>query len=546
MHIRNIRLYFWRKIMYECPNCSANLKFHIGKQQLYCDYCETTLSPYAFQKTSDAEENNVFEATIFTCPQCGGELLTEDDTAATFCSYCGASTILFSRISKEKAPRYIIPFTKTKEDCKKSYNHMLRQAFLVPNELRNPEHIEKFRGIYMPYWLYTFQKNGVADIPGVKTETEGDYEITTHYHLKYNVIANYNDIAFDASSSFTDSLSQSIAPYDMSQKKPFSPAYLSGFYADSSDVDSDSYNDYIEKAILYDMEKQLKKDSQFTQYEGKKLLKTAKLDQTLKPEKRSIDLAMLPVWFLSYRKKDRVAYAIVNGQTGEAAADLPIDIFKFSFLSILLAIPIILVLNSFLTLTPSKLLTDCGLISAFFTFITHIMTTNVMFKESYADIKLAICQETELDHHKSNLITLACAVPLLFIEAPFLIGLFIFGISTYHMKFFTTIFSIVFIIYMLVDMHRLKKPADVDYIDKDSYRKFYKKKCWIISKPIFTMITSLLIVAINPVSDIIYYSFACFCLAMIFWSITDMIRCHNLLTTRKLPQLNKRGGDLNA
>ena len=99
--------------MYECPNCAGNMKFHIGKQQLFCAHCESTMSPYAFHKESDAEEQKVFEATIFTCPQCGGELLTEDTTAATFCSYCGSSTILFSRISKEKSPQYIIPFSKT-------------------------------------------------------------------------------------------------------------------------------------------------------------------------------------------------------------------------------------------------------------------------------------------------------------------------------------------------------------------------------------------------------------------------------------------------
>ena len=80
--------------MYECPNCSANLKYNISKQALFCEHCETTMDPYSFHKESDAEESLSFGVTVFTCPQCGGELMTDDTTAATFCSFCGSSTIL--------------------------------------------------------------------------------------------------------------------------------------------------------------------------------------------------------------------------------------------------------------------------------------------------------------------------------------------------------------------------------------------------------------------------------------------------------------------
>ena len=36
--------------MYECPNCSANLKYNISKQALFCEHCETTMDPYSFIK----------------------------------------------------------------------------------------------------------------------------------------------------------------------------------------------------------------------------------------------------------------------------------------------------------------------------------------------------------------------------------------------------------------------------------------------------------------------------------------------------------------
>ena len=39
--------------------------------------------------------------------------------------------------------------------------------------------------------------------------------------------------------------------------------------------------------------------------------------------------AMFPVWFMSYRNKDRVAYATVNGQTGKVSADIPMSVPKY-------------------------------------------------------------------------------------------------------------------------------------------------------------------------------------------------------------------------
>ena len=169
--------------MYECPNCGGNLKFDIPTQQLACAYCGTQLDPYAIQKETDAAEQNYFETTVYTCPQCAGEIISMDNEAASFCSFCGASTILSSRISKEKRPRFIIPFKKTKEDCKQAYAKKMRSAFFVPKELKNPEYIDGFRGIYMPYWTYQMTQKDSVILKGKKSYRKGDYIITDHYDL---------------------------------------------------------------------------------------------------------------------------------------------------------------------------------------------------------------------------------------------------------------------------------------------------------------------------------------------------------------------------
>ncbi|MBO6015256.1 MAG: hypothetical protein J6P60_01550, partial [Lachnospiraceae bacterium] len=159
--------------MYQCPNCSGNLKFYIPSQMLRCDFCQTEMDPYAVTKDRDAIEDTFFETTVFTCPQCGGELMSTDNEATSFCSFCGASTILDSRLSQEKRPDYIIPFEKTKEDCKNAYVSMMKRAIYAPSALRDQKHIDGFRGIYMPYWIYHITQKGPAEAKGKKTYRRG-------------------------------------------------------------------------------------------------------------------------------------------------------------------------------------------------------------------------------------------------------------------------------------------------------------------------------------------------------------------------------------
>ena len=100
--------------MYECPSCGGGLRFDPAGQDLVCDYCQTRLDPYQYEKDHDADiSEDAYGVQIFTCPQCGGEIMTTNISVTGFCSYCGASTVLDSRMASEKRPAWIIPFKKT-------------------------------------------------------------------------------------------------------------------------------------------------------------------------------------------------------------------------------------------------------------------------------------------------------------------------------------------------------------------------------------------------------------------------------------------------
>lgn len=337
--------------MFTCPNCGGNLKFDISTQQLGCEHCQTQMDPYSFEdKEKDAIETQDFDVTIFTCPQCGGEILSTDTSAAEFCTFCGASTILYSRLSKEKRPDYIIPFQKTKEDCKKAYSSIMKKAIFSPDELKNPKYIDSFRGIYIPYWAFYMEQKGPFQLKGSKTRRRGDYIYTDHYALHGEIDAYYKGLSYDASSSFDDTLSAKIAPFDVKGMKAFTPAFLSGFYADTADVEAETYQREAE-ALAYNTSI----GSVYSQFSG---ISIQAPDSTmdLNTKTKSVDRTMFPVWFMSYRNGDRVAYTTINGQTGKVVTDLPIDTKKYVKGSLLLALPLFILFNLFFTISPNILL----------------------------------------------------------------------------------------------------------------------------------------------------------------------------------------------
>lgn len=523
--------------MYECQNCGGNLKFDIASQKLSCEFCGTKEDPYNVYKERDAEESKQYEVTVFTCPQCGGEILSEDTTAATFCNFCGAATILNSRLAKERCPNYIIPFTRTREDCRKAYAKMMRRAIFAPKELKNEQHIEKFRGIYMPYWIYSFEKKGEILFNGSRSHQKGDYRITKHYTMHSNVDAAYGGIAYDASAAFSDNLSGAIAPFQLEEEKPFTPSFLSGFYADTSDVDSCVYEEEALDMVLEDGCRRISKSAACSRYHAGEKGSKSSLKNALRPAYADTKLALLPVWFLSYRKDDKVAYAVVNGQTGKAAADLPVDLKKYVVGSLLLALPLFILLNLFFTITPAVLLILAALLACVCVGVSVSQLSRIMVRESGEDDRgLGFRQgsrneKSETDGKKkwTPIVKGILMTMVLSVVFPYTLFMEILSGGT------GLVTGVVFVLVIAGAAlgERLKKRSIP-----------LKASFPVLVKPLGAIVLALLILALKPVSDLYYYGGAVVTLGMIIWTLIEITKRYNTLTMRKLPQLNRRGGDL--
>lgn len=80
----------------------------------------------------------------------------------------------------------------------------------------------------MPFWVYSFKHDGKITL----TYPSG-------HRAARSLYAEYDGFLYDASSIFTDDLANAIYPYELEDCQPFTPSFLSGFYADANDIEKD-------------------------------------------------------------------------------------------------------------------------------------------------------------------------------------------------------------------------------------------------------------------------------------------------------------------
>ena len=322
--------------MISCPSCGAELLFDIASQKMICAHCKNSFEPGSLNDNiaSDAKTEPYYESYAYTCPSCGAEVETTDkNDAVGFCPYCKGSSMIFDKLRKEWVPDGIVPFKITKEQCKELYRREVKKHFFVSRKYKEPELIEDFRGIYMPYSRFTGIVDGEVSFRARSAEKDiGDYNYQTKFYDMKGT-ANYTvkeRIAHDVSAAFDDHISERLGEFDEKDIQKFHPAYLSGFYAESGNVDINEYLSVVRSEVATSICDHIKESPEMKAAAHEADL-TVESDYSQNVVPMSIipsNRRLFPVWFMSYRSGKHITYAAVNGQTGQVAADLPLSPWK--------------------------------------------------------------------------------------------------------------------------------------------------------------------------------------------------------------------------
>ena len=331
---------------HKCPNCSAKMVYDIKLEKWHCDYCGTTMTLEELKKyknaSSDIEENikvdEYNDYMSYTCPDCGAEIITDEQTTATFCVYCGNTAILKNKLVGKFAPNKIIVFKKTKEDAEEAFKKLSKGRPLIPKSFNDVKNIEKIRGLYLPFWFHSFVIEGEINYSGQKIQTwvVGDthYTKTDYYDVIRGGTMLFDSVPIDGSTRFDNALMNTIQPYNYAELKPYNHAYLSGFLAERYDVEANDTRKEVEPLVLDDAKNYLLAKGNYSN----KVIKS----NTLKTISYGLEYVLLPVYMVNVKYKDKYYTFAMNGQTGEFIGDIPVDKKKALLIFIILFIGLFL------------------------------------------------------------------------------------------------------------------------------------------------------------------------------------------------------------
>ena len=319
-------------INYKCPNCMAPLGFDIDTQKWVCEYCATAFTPGEvdlFDSKSESakeqwspEEFADSETVTFTCPSCSGSVIADKNTAATFCAFCHAPTILSGRVSGEFRPAKLIPFKLKKDEVLVSMQKLCKSKHLMPKAFRDALNAGEITGLYVPFWLYSANVDAKYHATGKKVKTWSDanynYRKTDVYRVERDLDIPLRLVPVDASKRMDDRLMDAVEPFDYSQMVDFSMEYLSGHFAESYDEDAEQcYPRFEERGKKAAVTAVGETTNGYTTLENSSM-KTA----FNRPGNMYV---MLPVWTLMTKYKDKTYYLAMNGQTGKSVGKLPLS-----------------------------------------------------------------------------------------------------------------------------------------------------------------------------------------------------------------------------
>jgi len=326
---------------YKCPSCAGTLLFESESQQMKCPFCDSefdvkelgciedpgTLDPDVFKMDSHELAPEESEGmVVYSCPSCGGEIVGDSSTAATFCLFCGNTAILTNQLTGMLRPNLVIPFKVTKAQAEEALKAFYQGKTLLPSMFHQENRLECIRGIYVPFWLFDCETHASIRYKATKVQVWSDsnynYTKTDYYNLYREGDVNFERLPADASTKMDSAYMESIEPYDHKEAAEFNMAFLSGFFADRHDVSSDDAKVRADQRV---------RSSVTSLFQS-----TCSGYSTCVPESTHVKFAhgkicyaLMPVWMLNTKYEEKIYQFAMNGQTGKFTGTLPVSWPKF-------------------------------------------------------------------------------------------------------------------------------------------------------------------------------------------------------------------------
>ncbi|MFQ5410013.1 MAG: hypothetical protein ACE5FI_16520 [Anaerolineales bacterium] len=325
-----------------CPNCGAATAYNVAAGGVACEHCGYVHVPEADVVGRDAQE---FEFTLDSldraargwgaarrelhCENCGADLTLADGSLTTTCPFCTSSRVVTRAAAQDALrPRFLIPFKIEPERCTEIARAWLGRGWLHPGELARSARLERFTGVYLPFWTFDARVEATweAEVGYKRKKTvweDGELKTKTVIEWRWEngqVTVPVDDLLQTGTTKTSANLIVGLYPFDLDALAAYDAGYLAGWQAQAYDIGLEPAWDTAREEMR-ERARQASRDSIASRHVRNFSMAADFRDETWR-------YVLLPVYVAAYQFEGRVFQVLINGQTGAVSGQKPVAWWK--------------------------------------------------------------------------------------------------------------------------------------------------------------------------------------------------------------------------
>jgi DNA-directed RNA polymerase subunit RPC12/RpoP len=329
---------------YKCPNCGATTQFDISSGEVACEHCgykspvkaarvglNASVFEFTLEALNQSERGWGVERQELACQSCGAALSVEVRAITTTCPFCGSNEInLRAAVGESLRPRFIIPFRIKNEQLAAQTHEWLGKGWFHPSELASQVGLDRFMGIYLPYWTFNavIASDWKAEVGYERQVSHYNSETKTqetHTEIDWrwengHARTNINDLLIPGTGRLSRSILERISPFNLADLMTYSPDYLAGWKALGYDVSLQPAWD--------DGKRSMREHAKDACYQQISTSHVRNFNMSADFSDESWRYVLLPVYIASYQFEQKTFQVMVNGQSGQVAGQKPVAWWK--------------------------------------------------------------------------------------------------------------------------------------------------------------------------------------------------------------------------
>ena len=329
---------------FKCPQCGASTRFNVSAGGVACEHCGYTAPIEAKEVGKEAAENEFTlealnrgeqgwgeERRILHCNSCGAEIALDQKAITSTCPFCASNQV--NVIPSENdilRPRFLVPFKVLPESNQERIRVWLGKGWFHPDELAASAILDRFIGIYMPFWTFdaNITANWKAEVGYEQTEQYYDSSSKTwktriRIHWRWEngqVYLPVDDLITSGNSHISRHIFDQILPFNLDELVTYAAGYLAGWGAQAYDIQlPDAWE--TGKTIM----RERAKDTCYADIASSHVRNFSMQADFAGESWRYI---LLPIYLAAYEFENKVFQVMVNGQTGKVAGQKPVAWWK--------------------------------------------------------------------------------------------------------------------------------------------------------------------------------------------------------------------------